>query len=77
VQEVSGNTVLLKPDSGQYYSLEDVAGEVWSRCDGQHTVKKIAAEISAEYQAEPAEVEADVLELLGDLQNERLVTTDP
>jgi hypothetical protein len=40
-------------------------------------VKKIAAEISAEYQAEPAEVEADVLELLGDLQNERLVTTDP
>jgi hypothetical protein len=76
-QDVSGNTVLLKPDNGQYYSLEEVSGVIWARCDGEHTVDAIIAAVSREYEAEPAEVEADVLEFLGELLNEQLVTTDP
>lgn len=75
IQEVSGNTVLLNPDSGQYYSLEEVAGSIWAQCDGEHTVEEIIAAVSREYDAEPAEVEADVLEFLAELQNEQLVTT--
>ena len=73
-QEVSGTTVLLKPDNGQYFSLEEVAGRVWELTDGQRTVSEMVQVLVSEYEAEPAEIEADVLQLLGELCDEKLVT---
>ncbi|MCC2667747.1 MAG: hypothetical protein K0Q72_218 [Armatimonadetes bacterium] len=75
VQEVSGATVLLKPDNGQYYSLEEVSGLVWSLCDGENSVCDIVARVCSEYDATPEEAAADVQELLKELADERLVTT--
>jgi coenzyme PQQ biosynthesis protein PqqD len=77
MQEVSGETVLLKPSSGEYYSLEEVAGEVWKRCDGTATVAELIAAVSSEYDAPAEEVEADVLEFLSEMFDEQLVTAAP
>lgn len=76
LQEVDGSTVLLKPATGQYYALEDVSQDIWAYCDGSRTANEIVAEIQREYDAEPAEIEADVLALLQEFLDEQLVTAD-
>lgn len=76
MQEVAGSTILLKPGSGQYYALEEVSREIWDACDGSRSVAEIIARMQAEYDAEPSEIEADVLALLGELVDEHLVETD-
>lgn len=76
LQEVAGSIVLLKPTTGQYYALEEVSRDVWAACDGNHTVAAIIAKIQQEYDADPAEIEADILALLQEFLDEQLVTTD-
>jgi hypothetical protein len=41
--------------------FNDVAGAIWLRLDGQHDLATVVAAIAAEYDAPPAEIQADVL----------------
>ena len=72
-QEVSGTAVLLNPHDGQYYALNDVGRRVWELCDGARTIAEIISLVCQEYDAPEEMVRADVMELLEDLQGERLV----
>jgi hypothetical protein len=72
-QEVAGTVVLLNPDNGQYYSLDEVGGKIWDRCDGTHTVAEIASLLYQEYEVALDVLQADTLELLQTLADERLV----
>jgi len=74
-QEVSGTVVLLHPHSGRYFSLEEVSMRVWELCDGSRTVAEIVATVHAEYDAPVEEVEEDVVSLLDELAEEKLLTT--
>lgn len=65
--------ILLNPHSGQYYTLEEVGGRVWDLSDGTRSVAEMVAIISQEYDAPAETIEVDVLELLTDLADERLV----
>ena len=65
--------VLLNPQSGQYYTLDEVGSRVWQLCDGAHTVSEVVAIIGQEYDAPGEVIKADVLELLTDLADEQLV----
>ncbi len=73
VQQVAGSAVLLNPDSGEYYGLDEVGGRVWELCDGTHSVLQIATLLAQEYDAPLATIQADVLDLLEDLAREKLV----
>ena len=66
-------TVLLHPQTGEYYTLDEIGSRVWELCDGARTVAEIAASIAREYDAPASEVERDVLELLNDLEAEQLL----
>jgi hypothetical protein len=72
-QQSTDSLVLLSVDSGQYYALDEVGGRVWELCDGVRSVADVVSVISQEYDAPPTTIEADVLELLADLANEKLV----
>ncbi|HVA90767.1 MAG TPA: PqqD family protein [Chloroflexota bacterium] len=65
--------ILLNPRNGEYYTLDEVGGQVWNLCDGAHTVAEMVAAISAEFDAPVTEIEADVQDLLSDLAHEQLV----
>lgn len=65
--------VVLNPNDGQYFSLDDVAGRIWDLCDGSRSVTEIAELLSSEYEAPAAEIGADALELLAELDREGLV----
>lgn len=65
--------ILLDPDSGEYFTLDDVGGRIWELCDGSRSVDEIAAALAEEYDAPPEQIRADVAELLSDLRDSRLV----
>ena len=73
-QSAGDAVVLLAPDSGQYYTLNEVGGRIWQLADGSRTVTEIARLVSEEYDASPEEIEADALAVLGDLADEMLLT---
>ena len=65
--------ILLDPDSGNYYTLDDVGGRIWELCDGSRSIEEIADVLAAEYDAPAEQIRADVIELLGELREGRLV----
>lgn len=76
-QEAGGTVVLLGLDEGRYYSLDEIGGRIWDLCDGARTVAQIAALLAAEYEAPPETITQDLVELLDDLANEKLVQRQP
>ncbi len=65
--------VLLDLTSGRYYTVGGAGDQVWSLCDGQHTVRDIVAVVSDTYGATPAMVRADSIEILEHLRATGLV----
>jgi hypothetical protein len=72
-QQVGGTRVLLDPDEGRYYSLDDVSGRIWDLCDGSRDVREVIATVEDEYEAEPGVIEHDVQVFLSELLAERLL----
>jgi hypothetical protein len=72
-QEVDGAVVLLNPDNGEYYSLDEVGGRIWALCDGTRTVAEIISLLYQEYEVPLDVLQADTLELLQALMDEQLV----
>lgn len=73
-QEGVNDFLLLNMRNGQYYSLNEVGGQIWSLCDGKHTVEQIVEALSAEYDATTETLTSDALELLDELRNQKLIT---
>jgi hypothetical protein len=72
-QGVPDKLVLLTPDDGSYFALNDVGARVWELCDGTRSVRDIVATVADEFDAPITVIEVDVVELLDDLASERLV----
>lgn len=72
-QRVKDDVVLLNMETGNYYALNEVGGRVWALCNGKHSVSEIIALVAQEYTAPVETVETDVLALLADLAEEKLL----
>lgn len=66
--------VVLNPNDGQYFSLDDVGGRIWELSEGDRSIAEIAVLLADEYDADPSLIETDALELLRELRDEGLVT---
>ena len=69
--------VLLNPQSGEYYTLDEVGSRIWELCDGTRTISQIAALIGQEFAAPIEVIEKDALELVKDLAEEKLLVGAP
>ncbi len=74
-QGVPDKLVLLIPDDGSYFALNDVGARVWELCDGIRSISDIVATVADEFDAPITVIEVDVVELLDELVSERLVET--
>jgi coenzyme PQQ synthesis protein D (PqqD) len=72
-QRSGDSLVLLSPQSGHYYTLDEVGARVWELCDGSRSVDDVVASVHAEYDAPLDVIRSDVLELLEDLRVEHLL----
>jgi len=62
-QEVGGEAVLLDLASEQYFGLNPVGPRIWELIDGQTSLARIHATLTAEYDADPESIGEDLLAL--------------
>ena len=72
--DVHGEVVALDVDKGQCYGLNSVGSEIWRLLERETSVAEICAELVARYEVDPATCRADVFRLVGELNDEGLVT---
>ena len=70
---VHDEAVLLNPANGEYFGLNEVGSEIWKTIDGKKSLAEISALLLAEYDVVPTVLEADMLELIGELLNKGLI----
>jgi hypothetical protein len=74
VSQRSGEaTILLDVDSGEYFELSGVGADVWARCQGSDTVDEIVTHLTGDWDVERPVLEADVVELLDELDRAGLI----
>ena len=71
--ELDGETMLMGIDSGRYYGLDAVGGDVWRRLATPSSVGEICTALAEDYDGDAAQIEHDVVALLIQLRDEGLV----
>jgi coenzyme PQQ biosynthesis protein PqqD len=67
--------VLLAPERA--FDLDDVALEVLRLVDGQRSIREIANDLAARYDANRDVIEADIIEMLNGLASKRIIGLFP
>lgn len=70
---VAGEAILIRLDTGTYFSLNKVGTEFWEMLDGEQSIRDHAATLAGQYSVETSMVEADLLELAGKMADDDLV----
>ena len=71
---VDQEVVILSVERGSYYGLDDIGSEIWQWLANEMRVDALCASLTEKYDADKATIEHDVLELLGKLAAEGLIT---
>lgn len=71
---VEGETLVIHLPSGNYFSLNAVGTQIWENIDGMHTLRDLVGIVVAEYDVDAERAQADILNLIGDLADEGLVS---
>lgn len=64
---IDDETVVMDMDSAEFFSLNSTAGAVWRAIDGARSRDEVVAAVAAEYAVSPADIGADVDELIEQL----------
>jgi hypothetical protein len=70
---VGGRVVLMSASAGNYYDLDEIGSDVWTRLAQPIRVGDLCATLATEYEGDRAVVERDVLALLSDLAAHNLI----
>ncbi len=65
--------VLLDPENGNYFTLDEVGARIWELADGGRSAAEIADVLDQEFDAPPETIRADLVELLEELSGSGLV----
>ena len=71
--KINDEVAILNLDRAIYFGLQGVAVQIWDSLAEPRSVADICASITAEFEVSPAECEADVVEILRNLQDEGLI----
>ena len=74
-QTVAGEAIVIDLDTGSYYSLNETGTWLWENLDGRRNVAQLAQELAVvcDIPDQAATVQTDLVELLGNLLQEKLV----
>ena len=62
--DLEGEVVILNLESGVYFGLNAVGGDIWNYLQTEHTIEEIIQKLLCEYRVERSRCEAEVLALL-------------
>ncbi|MFZ1042380.1 MAG: PqqD family protein [Anaerolineales bacterium] len=78
-RKIEGEIVIVPLVSGigdaddELYTLNPTGQAIWQKMDGSHTLAQIVEELSTEYHSTRAEIEQDILGLVGELVRRKMV----
>ena len=72
-----GETVVLDPAAGQYFSVSGAGPRVWELLQSPTTIGAIVAALESEFEVDPAACARDVRALVEELLERGLVIPDP
>lgn len=70
---------LLVPITGELasmdnlYSLNEIGAFIWERLDGLRSLAEISEQLEKQYDADPAVIEADLMEIVAELSESGLI----
>lgn len=70
---VDDEVVLMSVQNGEYYNLNPVASEIWLMLENTPTIQEIVVRNQQEYDVPAEQCTTDVMQLLDELIQERLV----
>ena len=73
VQKVGEEMVILDAQSGQYYTLNEMATEILEHFKKGHTVAEVIDHVCNEYEVDKSEAQADIHNMLSTLISKELV----
>ena len=76
VQEVGGEAVLLDLAGEQYFGLNPVGTRIWALLAPAPVLEQVHASLCAEFDADPARIETDLLALVQQLAEAGLIRID-
>ncbi len=76
LQETAGEAVLLDTSSEHYFGLDPIGTRIWRLLDGGADLRAVCESLLAEYDVPAERVERDVIALVGQLADARLVIID-
>lgn len=75
-RELDGESVLLNLETGMYFGLDAVGTRVWQLAGERGPLRAIRERLVAEYDAEPSNIERDLLALADTLVAKGLWTVE-
>lgn len=78
-REIEGEIIIVPLVAGmcdledELFTLNETGKAIWDKIDGQRSIGQVIDELSAEYQAEPEEIDTDVLGLVEELARRRML----
>jgi hypothetical protein len=73
-REVSGETVILDLESGNYYGLNPVGARMWQLMEAGNSLSAVCDAVAEEYNVPLDVLQRDVLKLARDLVDKKLVS---
>ena len=62
--EVNGETVMMSIEQGQYFGLDDIGSDIWTRLEPPCAFADLIDRLAADYDADRASIATDVRALL-------------
>lgn len=73
-RNLEGEAVLLNPNSGKYYGLNEVGCSFWEKVDGKNSLETIIDLLLEEYDVEKQTLQQDINELVRDLEERKIIS---
>lgn len=73
VSDMDGEKVMLSIQSGKYYNLGQVGGDIWGLIKGPVSIEQIVNSLQLIYDVSQKECEEQVISFLEKLKDERLI----
>ncbi|HUH96917.1 MAG TPA: PqqD family protein [Anaerolineales bacterium] len=70
---VGQDAFLLNTRTNRYFALQEVGTRLWTLLKDGTPLKEACQSLRAEYEVQPAQLEQDILELVGQLLDNKLV----
>lgn len=75
-RQVGDETVILDLASGTYFGLDPVGARIWTLLGEGKTLAQVCDAMQEEFEVSRAELERDVLDLAGRLQEQQLISAE-